>query len=193
MSIERLSEIQRNLNVAKDRTNDFGKYKYRNAEDILKAVKTELKESEAIILTNDLVDVGPRLFVKATAILQVGEGNHAAVAFAELAAEKKGMDPSQVTGSATSYANKYALGNLLGISDGVDADATNTHGNDPKEINFQDFKFTFGKYNGIFLHKLPKEDALNYVGFLYQSAAKDGKKDLAAQWLEASKWVQSNM
>lgn len=193
MSIERLSEIQRNISVSKDRKNNFGNYSYRNAEDILKAVKSQLQDGEAILLNNDLVTIANKLFVKSTAVLEFGESHFAANAFAEVAENKKGMDASQITGSAISYGNKYALSNLLGISDGsIDPDATNKHGKDEPE-DFASYKFTFGKHDGKSFADIGKDDALNYVGFLYQGAIKKENKEQEQFWMEAHKWIQANM
>lgn len=125
-----LQEIQSELKAPKGQKNNFGNYSYRSAEDILSAVKPLLqKHRAALILTDALVALEGRIFVKSTACLHCVSGLlHAADGFAEHAETKKGMDQAQITGSASSYARKYALNGLLCIDDTKDPDATNTHG-----------------------------------------------------------------
>lgn len=122
-----LARIQRELHVPKDMRNDFGGYMYRSAESILSAVKPMIDGEGAILLSDDIVEVGGRVYVKSTAILRIGSEEVSAHGWAREAPEKKGMDDSQVTGSASSYARKTALCGLLAIDDAKDADATNTH------------------------------------------------------------------
>jgi hypothetical protein len=112
-----LSRVQRMLKAPKDQTNQFGKYKYRKAEDILQAVKPHLGNL-SIVMSDDIEVIGNRFFLKATASLCNNEGAPiaAAHAFAELD-EHKGMSKEQATGAASSYARKYALCGLLAIDD----------------------------------------------------------------------------
>lgn len=116
--------IQSELKAPKGNFNSFGKYKYRSCEDIVEAVKPILAKHEAhLILSDDVVMVGDRIYVKATAsIVKGGEVVGTSVAFAREAETKKGMDESQITGTASSYARKYALNGLLAIDDTKDAD-----------------------------------------------------------------------
>lgn len=117
--------IQRELKAPKNLYNSFGKYNYRNAEGILEAFKPyEEKYNVAMVLTDDVVAVGDRVYVKAEAILVDCESDSKFVvsAFAQEAAEKKGMDASQITGTASSYARKYALNGLFLLDDTKDAD-----------------------------------------------------------------------
>ena len=121
------------MKAPKGQTNKFGGYKYRSAEDILTAVKPLLSEwSSTLVITDDIVEVGGRVYVKATAILSDTEGDFTinVSGFARESEIKKGMDDAQITGSASSYARKYALNGLFAIDDTKDADATNTHGKD---------------------------------------------------------------
>lgn len=128
----RLGEIQRALKVPKDQFNAFGKYKYRNAEDILNAVKQQLKPGESITLSEDIIEVGGRVYVRSVATLTIGEqGEFSAIAHAREPEHKKGMDESQITGSSSSYARKYALGGLFAIDDGRDADSSEPPANQP--------------------------------------------------------------
>lgn len=121
--MEALMKIQQELKAPKGQYNSFGKYSYRSAEDILEAVKPLLKKYKAeMILSDDIVEVGGRIYVKAVALLSC-DGEQAKVcAFAREPDDKKGMDASQITGTASSYARKYALNGLFLIDDTKDAD-----------------------------------------------------------------------
>lgn len=127
--MKELMEIQSKLNVPKSLTNSYGGYKYRSAELILEAVKPLLKENGCTLTINDdMVMVGDRIYVKATATIRNGKGEkETTTAFAREAVSKKGMDDSQVTGAASSYARKYALNGLFCIDDMKDADALNVN------------------------------------------------------------------
>lgn len=123
---ERLIAVQSQLKVPKNQYNDYGGFKYRSCEDILEAVKPLLqKEGLYVTIADDIVVIGERFYVKATATLSDGENSISNQAFAREDAAKKGMDGSQVTGTASSYARKYALNGLLAIDDTKDADALN--------------------------------------------------------------------
>ena len=124
-----LSEIQTELKAPKGQRNNFGNYNYRSAEDILEAVKPILKKHTcALIISDDIVSIEGRVYVKSEAIL-ISENVRIAyaVGFAREAESKKGMDESQITGSASSYARKYALNGLLCIDDTKDSDFSNNH------------------------------------------------------------------
>lgn len=123
-----LLDIQARLKAPKGQTNNFGHYKYRSAEDILEAVKPLLKENGCFLtISDDIVMVGSRIYVKATITLSKnGETIHT-TAFARESESKSGMDASQITGAASSYARKYALNGLFCIDDTKDADALNTN------------------------------------------------------------------
>ena len=130
----KLKGIQSSLKAPKGQTNKFGGYAYRSAEDILTAVKPLLAEWNCtLVITDDVVEVGGRVYVKAAAVLADTEGEYTIQAngFAREAETRKGMDDSQITGSASSYARKYALNGLFAIDDTKDADATNDHGKKP--------------------------------------------------------------
>lgn len=132
-----LAQIQSELKAPKGQRNDFGKYNYRSCEDILEAVKPLLKERELVILiTDDIVQIGERYYVRATATIYDSEGNsisNSALAREEL--KRTGMDASQITGATSSYARKYALNGLFAIDDTKDADATNKGQDEPKTDN----------------------------------------------------------
>lgn len=125
---EKLMNIQAELKAPKDLDNNFGKYKYRSAESILEALKPLLKKNEVILnLTDGILQIGERYYIEATAILSdiKEEGVISVKAYAREEEIKKGMDSSQVTGAASSYARKYALNGLFAIDDNKDSDYTN--------------------------------------------------------------------
>lgn len=124
-----LVKIQAELRAPKNQTNAFGKYKYRNAEDIIEAVKPILNRyNTALVVSDEVVQVGERIYIKATATLLDDTEDHISVnGWAREEEVKKGMDAAQITGSASSYARKYALNGLFAIDDTKDSDATNEH------------------------------------------------------------------
>ena len=122
----KLAAIQTALKAPKGQENKFGGYRYRSCEDILEAVKPLLAAQGAVVQLSDTLElVGQRYYIKATAsLIDTETGEVASVtAWAREAENRKGMDDSQVTGSASSYARKYALNGLLAIDDTRDADA----------------------------------------------------------------------
>lgn len=127
--MKELVSIQTELKAPKNQVNKFGGYNYRSAEDIQEAAKKVMNKYNCyLVITDDIVMVGERVYVKATATITNSEGVSVSTsAFAREEESKKGMDASQITGSASSYARKYALNGLLCIDDARDADATNTH------------------------------------------------------------------
>ena len=119
-----LQRIQMELKAPKNQYNSFGKYKYRSQEDILEAVKPILaKYGVALTLSDEVVQVGERIYIKATASLFAGDDSIKVTAYAREPADKKGMDEAQITGTASSYARKYALNGLFAIDDTEDSDA----------------------------------------------------------------------
>lgn len=125
--MKELISIQSELKAPKTQVNKFGGYKYRKAEDILEAVKPLLaKQKCALIITDDIVMVGNRIYVKATATIKNEKGEfETSTGWAREEETKKGMDASQITGASSSYARKYALNGLLAIDDNQDSDTTN--------------------------------------------------------------------
>ena len=118
----KLIKVQAELKAPKGQFNNFGKYKYRSCEDILESVKPLLKETESqLTLSDEIVAVGDRIYVKATATFK-GDEETSVTAYAREPLDKKGMDTSQITGTASSYARKYALNGLFLIDDTKDAD-----------------------------------------------------------------------
>lgn len=123
-----LGEVQFKLKAPKGQVNSFGHYNYRSCEDILEAVKPLLHEAGlALTLSDDVVAVGNRIYVKATATVTDGTDSVSNTAFARESETKKGMDDSQITGTASSYARKYALNGLFCIDDTRDADTDEYH------------------------------------------------------------------
>ncbi|HFN7083272.1 TPA: ERF family protein [Escherichia coli] len=118
---KKLWTIQQTLNTPKNQRNNFGGYNYRSAEDILEAVKP-LLQSITLTVSDEIVLIGNRYYVKATATLSDGEDEIAVTAYAREEESKKGMDASQLTGATSSYARKYALNGLFCIDDARDPD-----------------------------------------------------------------------
>lgn len=128
-----LTKIQNELKVPKSQFNAFGKYYYRSCEDILAAVKPFLEKHNATLhIWDEMIQLGDRYYVKATALLTVSRKEEwqtiEAVGWARESEEKKGMDSSQITGAASSYARKYALNGLFLLDDIKDADAQTGNG-----------------------------------------------------------------
>jgi hypothetical protein len=130
---QKLQGIQTELKAPKGQTNKFGGYRYRSCEDILTALKPLLAQYACTLaISDEIVEVGGRVYVMATATLAStsceGDDAVSTSGFAREAETKKGMDDAQITGSASSYARKYALNGLFAIDDTKDPDATNEHG-----------------------------------------------------------------
>lgn len=127
--MKELIEIQSELKAPKNQRNTFGNYNYRSAEDILEAVKPLLKKHGChLTISDEMIQLGDRYYVKATATLAKDADSISTTAYAREEENKKGQDSSQITGSTSSYARKYALNGLFCIDDTKDADSTNTHG-----------------------------------------------------------------
>lgn len=125
--MKELIAIQSELKAPKSQFNKFGGYKYRKAEDILEAVKPLLaKQKCTLTITDDIVMVGNRIYVKSTATIKNEKGEcETTTGWAREEENKKGMDGSQITGASSSYARKYALNGLFAIDDNADSDTTN--------------------------------------------------------------------
>ena len=126
---QKLNYIQSNLKVEKGRTNSFGKYKYRNLDDIFEALKPLLKETESIItVTDEIIGCNGMNYVKARVCFMAEDGDDRTSSiytegWAREPVTRKGMDDSQITGSTSSYARKYAMNGLFAIDDTADADS----------------------------------------------------------------------
>lgn len=136
MKTSKLLLIQAALKCPKNQKNSFGGYNYRSCEDILEAVKPLLYETQTtLVISDNIVEVWGRVYVEATATLRDAESGEVIeqnVAYARESEAKKWMDESQITGSSSSYARKYALNGLFLLDDVKDADATNTHWKETK-------------------------------------------------------------
>ena len=141
----KLIKVQNELKAPKNQYNNFGKYAYRNCEDICEAVKPILLEHNLAMFIGDSVElIGDRYYIKAT-VTVVDTETGETVQNSALAREeenKKGMDSSQVTGSTSSYARKYALNGMFLIDDTKDSDFTNTHGKENNEEKLSRIKGT---------------------------------------------------
>ena len=133
---DKLATIQTKFKSKKSRFNSFGKYNFRSAEDILEATKPFLLELGVTVTINEeIISVDPLPMMQSTANVSDGESSISATAIVGVDLNQKGMNVPQQFGSASSYAKKYALGNLFLIDDTADSDATNTHGKAPKAKN----------------------------------------------------------
>ena len=176
--LEKLMIIQQELKAPKSQYNSFGKYSYRSCEDILEAVKPILKKlSVCLILSDEIVNIGDRNYVKSTAIL-LNENDGAELkntAYAREEETKKGMDGSQITGASSSYARKYALNGLFLIDDVKDSDTTNVE-NEVAEPTLEDAKsyvINFGKkHPGELLVDVYKSD-YDFIDWAYNNRDDD--------------------
>jgi len=175
--MNKLNEIQQKLSVPKNNINNFGKYKYRNLEDILEAVKPLLGEA-TLTISDEIVNIGNRYYVKATAILKNGEEIWTNTAYARESEIKKGMDDSQITGATSSYSRKYCLNGLFCIDDTKDADAQEKE----TVVYPKDLKQIAG------LMKLAtREDAIKLYNELTESEKKDSDIINAINYLKNRK------
>lgn len=132
--MKELINIQSELKAPKSQYNSFGKYQYRNAEDILEAVKPLLKKNNChLTITDEIILIGDRYYVKATAEITNGTEVVVTSALAREEENKKGMDSAQLTGATSSYARKYALNGLFCIDDTKDSDYNNQGEKQPTE------------------------------------------------------------
>lgn len=129
----KLTQIQKALKAPKNQFNAFGKYAYRNCEDILEALKP-LMDGCSLTITDEVVMIGNRFYIKATARFNDNGNLTEVTAYAREEESKKGMDGAQVTGAASSYARKYALNGLFLIDDTKDADSTNKHNKEKDDV-----------------------------------------------------------
>lgn len=155
---KKLTAIQNAINAPKSQYNKFGNFYYRNVEDIQSAVKPLLEAQDcALTLTDELVIIGDRYYIKATATISDGENSISTTAYARESESKKGMDDSMCTGTSSSYSRKYALGGLLLLDDQKDADGlekgeekAQSKANEPSDW-----------YNDFDKHKTKMEERIN--------------------------------
>ena len=188
---EKLSNIQMELKAPKGQYNSFGKYKYRSCEDILEALKPICKKYNAVLVLSDtLVNIGDRYYIQATARLTDIEKNVenedtciSNTAYAREEAEKKGMDGSQITGTASSYARKYAWNGLFNIDDTKDADTDEfaMQGND--KVTDTEARVIYG---------LIKDQNRDLNKFLEYFKIKNTNELTKAQYVEALKMIKGD-
>ena len=190
---EGLAIIQRELKAPKGQTNNFGNYKYRSCEDILEALKPHLN-GYTLVITDDIILVGDRYYIKATATISDGKESVSATGIARESQTKKGMDDSQITGSTSSYARKYALNGLFCIDDNKDSDSTNTHGNDSTQTATTQSQPAKTEYKKADKPKDNAEDvtkAKNSIHDLLKNHTAEQKKNLlkkATYWEKMDSW-----
>ena len=190
---EQLANVQHELKCNKSLYNSFGKYSYRSTELIMEAVKPLLFENDLCLIITDSVElIGDRFYIKATATIYNKEGEQiSTTAYAREEEGKKGMDASQVTGSTSSYARKYALNGLLAIDDTKDADATNTHGvtsdskatstNSKANNTTSTYKLTEGQIKRLYAIGYKKGYSREYMAKLVNAKYKKSIEDLSKE------------
>lgn len=191
---QRVGDIQHKLKAPKGQYNSFGKYNYRSCEDILEGVKPLLKEHNlALLIDDEIVQIGERYYVKATAKITDGREIVSATAYAREPDTKKGMDESQITGATSSYARKYALNALLCIDDTKDADTMDNSKKPAQQTqenvyNWQTLKAR-ATQGGI-----SEEELVHYVTETFKvSKPADLKQDhyqQAFNWVNAKRYAQ---
>lgn len=191
--MKRLIEIQNKLKVPKGNFNSFGKYKYRSAEDILEAVKPLLAEQGLSMIISDDVFVIPNgwVYIKATVRIYDDENTLIAEnsAFARESETKKGMDASQITGTASSYARKYCLGGMLLVDDTKDADTDEYHEQTSERVP------AMSELKGLFdtsLTAKEKKDTLEHYGVSELKDLSDDQKIQLATALAKKQRAKNN-
>ncbi|ANY29600.1 Erf-like ssDNA annealing protein [Pseudoalteromonas phage BS5] len=180
--IKKVAEIQRNLKAPKNQFNAFGKYKYRSCEDIMEGLKPILGEL-VVTVSDDIKMVGDRIYIVATAKITDGENSVSNNAMARESLTKKGMDDSQITGTASSYARKYALNGLFLIDDTKDADSMDGNQNQPAKSAKPSQQQNVNWYNTF-------ENDKQYMLVDIQSGAKTA--DMIISELKANGYAVSN-
>lgn len=192
--IQRVGDIQHKLKAPKGQYNSFGKYNYRSCEDILEGVKPLLIEHNlALLIDDEIVQIGERYYVKATAKITDGREFVSATAYAREPDTKKGMDESQITGATSSYARKYALNALLCIDDTKDAD---TMDNSKKPV--QQTQETVYNWNSLKTRAvqggISEEELVHYVTETFKvskpSELKQEHYQQAFNWVNAKRHAQ---
>mgnify|MGYP002553201228 CR=1 FL=1 len=200
--LEKLITIQSNLKAPKGNYNSFGKYKYRSCEDILESVKPLLKEQKcALNLTDEIVLVGERYYVKATATFYDCESKESISvnAFARESKDKKEQDPSQITGTASSYARKYALNGLFCIDDTKDADTdeyakqTKPAKKTAKELSEQKPDDVIPQSGADYLHGLAEETGSDTTALLSYYKVNDFDELTTKQFEHCAKILEKRL
>jgi hypothetical protein len=215
---EKLVDIQKTLSVPKKNRNNFGNYNYRSYEDILESVKplldgcTLIVSDEIVHFKSDLQPIsievadnkggkhieivgGDRFYIKATATISDGDKSISVSAFAREAESKKGMDEAQITGSASSYARKYALNGLFAIDDTKDADSMDNHHEQPKpSVKQEEDGYVHEPYHGEAAAKpAPTSHFCEIHGKpMKERTGKNGGTWYDHRWQENGEWQQCN-
>jgi hypothetical protein len=180
--MESLVKIQNELKAPKNQFNAFGKYKYRNQEDILEALKPLLiKYGCTLYISDEVKECGSIMYVQATACIEKGDEQICVKAQAGIDPSRKGMDIAQSFGSSSSYARKYALNGLFLIDDTKDADSTNTHDSAPKTQKTANKPVPQG------------EDALRMSNIIALVGKCNSKEDLGILWDSLDENEQSEL
>ena len=182
---EKLLDIQNELKAPKSQYNNYGKYNYRNCEDILEAVKPICKKYKAVVfLSEKLVINGERHYIEATATFVDVETNESieVTAYAREEESKKGMDGSQVTGASSSYARKYALNGLFDVDDTKDSDFTNTKDNQTTAEVQRNYQSEINTYSAL-LAKNSEQSADEWVAKAKEKySTPKGQADVLIKW-----------
>lgn len=198
--MKKLLEIQSELKAPKGQYNSFGKYKYRSCEDILEAVKPICKKhGVTLTLSDEMVQIGERYYIKATATVTDGTEEKTVTAFAREPEVKKGMDDSQITGTASSYARKYALNGLFCIDDTKDADTdeyakqTKPAKKTAKELSEQKPDDVIPQSGADYLHGLAEETGSDTAALLSYYKVNDFNELTTKQFEHCAKILEKRL
>ena len=187
---EKLLDIQNELKVPKSQYNNYGKYNYRNCEDILEAVKPICKKHKAVVFLSDkLVINGERHYIEATATFVDVETNESieVTAYAREEESKKGMDGSQVTGASSSYARKYALNGLFDVDDTKDSDFTNTKDNQTTAEVQRNYQSEINTYSALLANNSEQSADVWVAKAKEKYSTPKGQADVLIKW-----WNKTN-
>lgn len=178
---QKLTKVQSELKAPKNNKNNFGGYQYRSCEDVLESLKPILLKYELFMsISDEIIEVGNRIYVKATVKVFDDINEECVSAFAREDESKKGFDLSQLTGATSSYARKYALNGMFLIDDTKDADATNTHGKElekPTTPAAKPPKTTISDVNKVILAlRLNREATITQLKTSYVITASQAKE-----------------
>ncbi len=175
--VQKVVLVQDELKAPKGQFNKFGNYKYRSCEDIIESVKPILKKYKIMLnISDELVIIGERYYIKATVNLTDGTDVIQSVAYAREPQELKGMSESQITGTTSSYARKYALNGLLAIDDTKDPDTeefANQTGQEEKKATPNQINYLTKAYTGENLEKLLKANNISKIEDLPMTKASE--------------------
>lgn len=180
-----LSKVQKELVAPKNRRNTFGNYNYRNCEDILEAIKRVLPPTCIIYITDNIEQIGDRFYVSATAHFRDDSGSISTTAYARESLEKKGMDSAQITGSASSYARKYALNGLFAIDDSDDSDSQDNSKEAPRDSSKPIASRLINREQEMELSKLMFDTKRDFNKFAQHYGVKAYNQLTLAQWEDA--------